>query len=44
MYRQAGDAGISAAAERLATAYAKGELDLKPDAGEAARWAARAGK
>lgn len=44
LYRGAGDAGISAAAERLAAAYAKGELGLKPDAAEAARWAARAGK
>ena len=44
LYRQAGEAGIKAAAERMAAAYTNGELDLKPDAAEATRWAARAGQ
>ena len=41
-YRMAGDAGVKEAAARLATAYANGELGLRQDTGEAARWAARA--
>jgi hypothetical protein len=40
-YRKAGDAGVKEAAARLATAYANGELGLRQDTGEAARWAAR---
>lgn len=41
-YRKAGEAGVREAAARLATAYANGELGLRQDTLEAARWAARA--
>ena len=41
-YRKAGDAGLKDAAARLASAYANGELGLRPNAQEAGRWAALA--
>jgi TPR repeat protein len=42
LYKSAGEAGVKEAAQRLAQAYARGELGVAPDAGEAQRWAALA--
>jgi len=42
LYRKAGEAGVKEAALRLAQAYARGELGLRPNPGEAQRWAERA--
>jgi len=42
LYRLAGTAGVKEAARRLAQAYTQGELGVRPDAGEAQRWAALA--
>ena len=41
-YRKAGDAGVKDAAARLASAYANGELGLRHNPQEAARWSALA--
>ena len=41
-YRKAGDAGVKDAAARLASAYANGELGLRQNPQEAARWSALA--
>ena len=42
LYEKAADAGQDRAARVLAAAYENGGLDLEPDAGQAAYWAARA--
>jgi len=42
LYKSAGEAGIKEAAQRVAQAYTQGELGVKPDPGEAQRWAALA--
>lgn len=41
-YRKAADAGVKDAAQRLASAYKNGELGVRPNPPEAARWAALA--
>jgi uncharacterized protein len=41
-YRKAGDASVRDAAARLASAYANGELGLRQNSQEAARWSALA--
>ena len=42
LYEKAADAGQDRAARVLAAAYENGGLDVEPDAGQAAYWAARA--
>jgi TPR repeat protein len=42
LYEKAADAGQGRAARVLAAAYENGGLDVEPDAGQAAYWAARA--